>query len=194
MASEYYRPCPELDAVNSLFDKYWKAKEYGACFAGLLPLAQQGYPLAECQVGYFYSEGLGVPKDMEQALYWTRRAAEHGDWDAQYNLGEYRRSKGLRAGTALVLSGRLTEPRPGIGKMQAAWDFLKRGRPGCQWINERTDSGNPSFFGYILGGSACVDTKGQFGYKLHALSRCAKRHLRGHHSVHSGSPASSLPR
>lgn len=89
MASEYYRPCPELDAVNSLFDRYWEAKEYGACFAGLLPLAQQGYPLAECQVGYFYSEGLGVPKDMEQALYWTRRAAEHGDWDAQYNLGEY---------------------------------------------------------------------------------------------------------
>lgn len=54
-----------------------------------MPLARQGYPLAECQVGYFYSEGLGVEKNLEQALYWTRRAAAHGDWDAQYNLGEY---------------------------------------------------------------------------------------------------------
>lgn len=89
MASGYYRPCPELEAVNELFRKYWESKEYDTCFTGLLPLARQGYPLAECQVGYFYSEGLGVPKDMEQALYWTLRAAEHGDWDAQYNLGEY---------------------------------------------------------------------------------------------------------
>ena len=42
--------------------------------------------LAECQVGYFYFEGLGVKTDLEQALYWTSRAAEHGDRDGQYNL------------------------------------------------------------------------------------------------------------
>lgn len=89
MANKYYRPCQELDTVNQLFDTYWDSQEYEKCLEGLLPLAQQGYPLAECQVGYFYSEGLGVTKDMEQAIYWTRRAAEHGDWDAQYNLGEF---------------------------------------------------------------------------------------------------------
>ena len=44
--------------------------------------------LAECQVGYFYTEGLGVERDMEKAFFWTRRAAEHGDWDAQYNLAD----------------------------------------------------------------------------------------------------------
>ena len=26
---------------------------------------------------------------MEKALYWTRRAAEHGDRDGQYNLAEF---------------------------------------------------------------------------------------------------------
>ena len=35
------------------------------------------YPLAECQIGYFYYDGLGVEKDLEKALYWTRRAAEY---------------------------------------------------------------------------------------------------------------------
>ena len=49
----------------------------------------RGYPLAECQIGYFYYEGLGVEKDLEKALYWTRRAAEHGDRDGQYNLAEF---------------------------------------------------------------------------------------------------------
>ena len=52
-----------------------------------MQLAEGGYPLAECQVGYFYYEGLGVGKDLTQAFIWTKRAAEHGDRDGQYNLG-----------------------------------------------------------------------------------------------------------
>lgn len=86
MASKYYKPCKELDRCNELIEKYWSAGQYEQCFAGHLPLAEAGYPLAECQVGYFYHNGLGVEKDLEKAFYWTRRAAEHGDWDGQYNL------------------------------------------------------------------------------------------------------------
>ena len=40
-------------------------------------------------MGYFYHEGLGVEQDLSQAFAWTKRAAEHGDWDAQYNLAEF---------------------------------------------------------------------------------------------------------
>ena len=85
MSGGYYRPCRELDACIAL-NKYWNSQEYDKWFAGHLPLAEQGYPLAECQVGYCYWEGLGVEKDPEKALYWTRRAAEHGDRDGQFNL------------------------------------------------------------------------------------------------------------
>lgn len=88
MAESYYKPCKELDRCNELIDAYWASEQYDKCFAGHLELAEQGYPLAECQVGYFYWEGLGVEKDPERAFYWTKRAAEHGDWDAQYNLAE----------------------------------------------------------------------------------------------------------
>ena len=86
MASNYYKPCQELDRCNDLIEKYFLKEDYVPCFEGHLELAQQGYPLAECQVGYFYFDGLGVEKDMEQALLWTRRGAEHGDRDAQFNL------------------------------------------------------------------------------------------------------------
>ncbi|MBP3304672.1 MAG: sel1 repeat family protein [Oscillospiraceae bacterium] len=86
MGDFYYNPCPELDRCNELIEKYFQTQQYDKCFEGHLVLAEQGYPLAECQVGYFYFEGLGVEKDLEKALYWTRRAAEHGDWDGQYNL------------------------------------------------------------------------------------------------------------
>ncbi len=86
MSNQYYRPCRELDICSELIEKYFNTKQYEKCFEGHLALAEQGYPLAECQVGYFYCEGLGVEKNLEKAVYWTRRAADHGDRDGQCNL------------------------------------------------------------------------------------------------------------
>lgn len=89
MKDPYYVPCRELDICNHLIETYFEKGRYEECFLGHLELAEQGYPLAMCQVGYFYHEGLGVAPDMEKSFYWTLRAAEHGDWDAQCNLADY---------------------------------------------------------------------------------------------------------
>jgi TPR repeat protein len=86
MSEQYYKPCAELEKCNELIEKYFNTQQYDKCFEGHLALAEQGYPLAECQVGYFYYDGLGVEKDLEKAVYWTRKAAEHGDRDGQCNL------------------------------------------------------------------------------------------------------------
>ncbi len=86
MSEPYYKPCRELDICNELIEIYFNSKQYEKCFEGHLALAEQGYPLAECQIGYFYYDGLGVEKDLEKAVYWTRRAADHGDRDGQCNL------------------------------------------------------------------------------------------------------------
>lgn len=86
MSECYYKPCRELDICNELIEKYFNTQQYEKCFEGHLVLAEQGYPLAECQVGYFYYDGLGVEKDLEKAVWWTRRAADHGDRDGQCNL------------------------------------------------------------------------------------------------------------
>lgn len=89
MANKYYKESPELDQCNALIEKYWYSQQYEQCFAGHMELAERGYPLAECQIGYFYLKGLGVEKDLSKAFYWTKRAAEHGDWDGQYNLASF---------------------------------------------------------------------------------------------------------
>ena len=86
MSESYYKPCRELEICNELIEKYFNTEQYEKCFGGHLTLAEQGYPLAECQVGYFYYDGLGVEKDLEKAVWWTRRAADHGDRDGQCNL------------------------------------------------------------------------------------------------------------
>lgn len=86
MAKSYYKPCKELDICDQLIKKYFQTGQYELCFVGHMVLAELGYPLAECQVGYFYLEGLGVEKDVEKAFAWTEKAAQDGDWDAQFNL------------------------------------------------------------------------------------------------------------
>lgn len=42
MASDYYKPCAELDRCNELIEKYYKTKQYKECFEGHLELADKG--------------------------------------------------------------------------------------------------------------------------------------------------------
>ena len=85
----YYKSCRELDECNRLIEIYFNKGLYKECFEGHRKLAEEGYPLAECQVGYFYLNGLGCKKNPAEAFKWTERAALHGDRDAQYNLAEF---------------------------------------------------------------------------------------------------------
>lgn len=88
MASGYYKDCDELRKCLEIDKKYWDKSPVN-WFSEYLKLAEATtYPLAECQVGYAYLEGIGIEKDFEKGLYWTALSAEHGDRDAQFNLGQ----------------------------------------------------------------------------------------------------------
>lgn len=141
---ERYKPCREFDACNELIQTYFLTGRYQECFEGHLKLAEAGYPLAECQVGYFYYEGLGVERDPERAFYWTKRAAEHGDWDAQNNLAELFYEPGLVVERDLEKAGEwyakaAAAGHPGAaekcramgvryGSRQTEWDTDKKGK------------------------------------------------------------------
>ncbi|MDE7214052.1 MAG: sel1 repeat family protein, partial [Anaeroplasmataceae bacterium] len=86
MSNCYYKPCEELNRCLELDNKYWE-KDMQKWFEGYLVIAKEtSYALAECQVGFAYLEGIGTQKDLEEALYWTTRSAEHGDRDGECNL------------------------------------------------------------------------------------------------------------
>lgn len=97
------RPCPELERCDELIARYFAAGDYQTCFKGHMKLALKGYPLAECQIGYFYMQGLGVERNYTKALYWNQRAAKHGDRDAQCNLAEqYEKGLGIQPNPELA--------------------------------------------------------------------------------------------
>jgi TPR repeat protein len=49
--------------------------------------ADLGHEDAMGGLGYFYSQGISVPKDLKKALEWFRKGAERGSAKSQYNLG-----------------------------------------------------------------------------------------------------------
>ncbi len=61
--------------------------DYVTAYKEMKPLAEQGNPAAQLNLGTMYSLGKGVPQDYAEAVTWYRKAAEQGNADAQYNLG-----------------------------------------------------------------------------------------------------------
>jgi uncharacterized protein len=51
------------------------------------PLAEQGIPKAEFNLGFLYAQGSGVRQDTDEAVRWWRKAADQGYAPAQLNLG-----------------------------------------------------------------------------------------------------------
>ncbi len=70
--------------------------DYATALAEWRPLAEEGDPQAQYQLGILHYRGDGVIQDYGQAAKWFRRAAERGDADAQFNLGLlYAEGKGM---------------------------------------------------------------------------------------------------
>ena len=63
--------------------------------------AEQNDAMAQDNLGVFYRDGVGVPKDELTAVGWFRKAAERAYPEAQYNLGVcYRDGQGVPASVA----------------------------------------------------------------------------------------------
>jgi|CXWL01.1.fsa_nt_gi hypothetical protein len=63
----------------------------------LEPLDQQGNPHAQYLLGEIYRDGQGVPRNLDTAASWYRRAAKQGDESAQLALAQmYERGEGVQ--------------------------------------------------------------------------------------------------
>ena len=61
--------------------------DFDTALAEWLPLAEAGDVPSQYQIAVLYLRGDGVPQDYAEAVKWFRKAADHGEADAQFNLG-----------------------------------------------------------------------------------------------------------
>ena len=74
----------------------YDGKDYATALRLWRPLADQGHPGAQYNLGSMYDFGQGVPQDYAAAVGWYRKAAEQGHTYAQNNLGVmYHNGKGV---------------------------------------------------------------------------------------------------
>ena len=82
---------PYEDAVAA-YDK----RDFAKATLLMRQLAEQGVALAQYQLGFWYSTGIGLKQDDASATLWLRKAAEQGYAPAQNELGTlYRTGKGV---------------------------------------------------------------------------------------------------
>ena len=60
--------------------------DYATALREWTPLAEQGYAVAQHNLGAFYANGQGIPQDDKTAVKWLRLAAEQGNATAQTAL------------------------------------------------------------------------------------------------------------
>src|ERR1700722_12763846 len=84
----------ELKILFQRADEQWEAGNLRSAFRLFLAAAEGGEPGCQVNIGTFYSEGLGVKKDIPSALYWYRRAYRRGIASAANNIGCVYRDEG----------------------------------------------------------------------------------------------------
>lgn len=68
-------------------EQCYEQGDYPAALKWYRRAAEQGYALAQVNLGSMYFEGQGVRPDIQEALKWYRLAAEQGLASAQFDLG-----------------------------------------------------------------------------------------------------------
>ena len=70
--------------------------DYAAAIREWGPLAAQGDPRAQFNIGNMFDFGKGVTEDNAQAVYWYKKSAKQNCDIAQFNLGNcYNKGKGV---------------------------------------------------------------------------------------------------
>jgi TPR repeat protein len=65
----------------------YESGDYATALREIKPLAEQGYALAQYNLGVMYEKGQGVSQDDKIAVKWYQLAAKQGNAGAQFNLG-----------------------------------------------------------------------------------------------------------
>ena len=63
-----------------------EAHDYRTAFVKWLPLAEKNDKKSQYNLGFIYSLGKGVNKDLSKSFYWYSKAAESGHVKAQYGI------------------------------------------------------------------------------------------------------------
>src|ERR1700733_1965814 len=85
---------PETKSLFGQAERYEEKHDFGKAFKCLLAAARLGDTGSQLNLGNFYAWGRGVPKNLEKAAYWYKKAYKNGDSVGALNLAIDKRNQG----------------------------------------------------------------------------------------------------
>jgi uncharacterized protein len=115
-------PAAAQDYASGL--EAYNSGDYATALASWRPLADQGFDVAQFNLGIMYDNGYGVPQNYTQAARWYRRAAEQGHFVAQSNLGQmYGNGQGVQINHILAYMWFAIALENGPEQEHRAWSY-----------------------------------------------------------------------
>ncbi len=130
--------------------KAYSAGDYATALKEWEPLAEQGAPHAQYNLGLLYARGQGVQQDFSKAAEYYRKAAEQGIVEAEYNLGVlYGNGQGVKKDEAEASKWFLKAAEKGdVNAAASLGNIYDEGPGGFQnfseaekWYRKAADSG-----------------------------------------------------
>ena len=128
-----------------------QAGDYATALKEWKPLAEDGYAVAQYNLGLMYNKGRGVPQDYTEAVKWYRLAAEQGYPKAQAILGlMYSDGEGVLQDYAEAVKWYRLAAEQGDAKAQTNLGYMYDGGQGVlqdsvvahMWYNIGAANGN----------------------------------------------------
>lgn len=141
-------------------DSAFNSKDYSKALALLKPLAEKGNPRAQNGLGLIYDRGLGVPKNLNEASKWYRKAAEQGYILAQSYLGSmYAKGEGVPKDSAKAAKWYREAAKKGndFAQYNLALMYVKGEgvsqdyKVAYRWIRKAAEQGYPMYFNFESG-------------------------------------------
>jgi len=127
-------------------------KDYATALSACRPDAERDEPRCQNLVGVLYRDGLGVPKDSNQAVQWYRRAAAQGNAKAQSNLAlAFYRGDGVPKDFSQAFALALKSADQGWGVAQFTVGYMysvgegvtKDDRQAVAWLTKVSEQTDP---------------------------------------------------
>lgn len=77
----------DLEAITQIGRNALQSGDSIEAYQWFMKAAEEGYAVAESNIGVCYYEGIGVDVNLSEAFKWTMKAAKHGFRSAQHNVG-----------------------------------------------------------------------------------------------------------
>jgi hypothetical protein len=109
--------------AHDIADTLFLQKKYKEALDEYRILADGGSIAAQLRIGWFYQEGLGVPRNTDEACQWYKKAAENGSSLGQFYLGSlYAREKNYQQAVDMLNKAAAQNYMPAMYRLGQMYD------------------------------------------------------------------------